>query len=177
MRANELLAAQLRAGQWTLERAASDLDDDDFTVELPGGGESALWVFEHLAVNEDWFLNVLLGTASPIDVAANEAAIFQADFPGPDVLARGPVESRAHALSLFDQQRQRVYAALAVEDANLWNSPPPQGFPAVFDSRGAVWGILGTHQYWHLGQVMSIRTMLGKPTFEFNDAQHRGGPQ
>ena len=173
MNAADLLTSQLRGGEWTLLRAAEDLDDNNFHTHLPGGGESPRWIFGHIAVNEDWFLSILAAEGSRT-VDPTIAAVYQADFPLPDALD-GSQDTRSDVLTLFRTQRQRVYAALELEDPATWDTSPPPGLPPIFPSRGAVWGILGTHQYWHLGQLMSIRTMLGKPTFQFTNDQHPGG--
>jgi hypothetical protein len=173
MNAADLLISQLRGGEWTILRAAEDLDNNNFHTHLPGGGESPLWIFGHIAVNEDWFLSILV-TGGSRTVDPEIAEVYQADFPLPDALAHSK-DTRSDVINLFRTQRKRVYAALELEDPATWDTPPPPGLPPIFTSRGAVWGILGTHQYWHLGQLMSIRTMLGKPTFQFKQDQHLGG--
>src|SRR5713226_4752650 len=70
-------------------------------------------------------------------------------------------------LRLFEDQRKRVIQVLTAEDMSKWGLPAPTGLPVIFKTVGSVWGIVGTHQYWHIGQLMTIRTMLGKPAFQF----------
>ena len=53
--------------------------------------------------------------------------------------------------------------ALEDEDVSQWEKPTPDKIPDVFPTLGALWGIMGTHPYWHLGQLIAIRHMLKKP--------------
>lgn len=164
MDARGFLQSQLEGGAWILTEAAAGLSTDEFYERLPNAGESADWIFGHIATNEDWFLNKLTG--SDLQVSQELHSVYQADFPPPTVRQR--VLEREGMLELFKTQRARVVEALAKEDTSTWDQPAPDGLPAVFPTVGAVWGILGTHQFWHIGQLMAIRSMVGEPAFDFS---------
>ena len=170
MEIKALLRNQLVSGREILTKAAEPLTEDEFHVHLPGPGVSPNWVFGHLAVNEDWFLSILTGSAIALD--AELIAMYQDDTSYkqevPITTSRhGTHPTKREILDLFESQRTRVLDALDASDTSDWLDPAPDGMPAVFDTVGAVWGVIGTHQYWHIGQLMSIRHMLGKPPFQF----------
>jgi hypothetical protein len=167
MDARDFLLAELDSGEFLLLNGVKDLVDSEFYVRLPNAGESADWLFGHVAVNEDFFLSKLTG--SNLQVAENIRNIYLNDFP-PTNIAQGLLP-REGMIQLFRDQRQRVKQALAAEDTSTWDVPAPPGLPPIFKTKGAVWGIVGTHQYWHIGQLMTIRTMLGKPAFQFSPQQ------
>lgn len=167
MDARGLLKSQLESGAWILTEAAAGLRADEFYERLPNAGESADWIFGHIATNEDWFLSKLIGCG--IEVSEELHTVYQADFPLPTV--RQHLLDREGMIGLFKAQRQRVVEALAKEDTSTWDSPAPDGLPAVFPTKGSAWGILGTHQYWHIGQLMAIRSMVGEPAFDFSPHQ------
>jgi DinB superfamily len=164
MDAREFLRSQLDGGAWILVEAASALADDEFYERLPHAGESADWIFGHIASNEDWFLTKLTG--SERQIPEEIYSVYQPDFPPPTV-AQGVLD-RNGMIELFQAQRQRSLDALLAADTSTWDQKAPEGLPSIFDTVGAVWGILGTHQYWHIGQLMTIRTMLGQPPFDFS---------
>src|SRR5579871_1858701 len=165
MEPRELLRQQLAGGEWTLLEALDGLTQEDFLVQLPHAGESVDWVLGHLAMNEDFFLSALTG--APLEMPASLHGVYRDGFPAPDHRPSG--KSRDELITLFVDQRRRVEKVLAGDDSD-WSAPPPGGFPAIFPSRGAIWGLFATHMYWHIGQVMSIRAMLQKPTFSFAGA-------
>ena len=159
----DTLLGQLRIGQWTLVEAAKALGEEDFLRKLPNAGECANWLFGHLAVNEDWFLTLLTG--SPPRLPRRMYDVYQADFPPP---THQPLSiPRAKMIAIFKEQRARTIAAVKASNPDTWPGAAPSQMPDQFRTRADVWGGIGTHQYWHVGQLMTIRTMLGKPAFEF----------
>ncbi|HEX3880498.1 MAG TPA: hypothetical protein VHW24_26130 [Bryobacteraceae bacterium] len=171
MDAIEFLIAELDSGEFLLTKGAEMLTGSDFYRRLPNAGESADWLFGHVSVNEDWFLSILTGSAiqAPWDLRDT----YQADFPPTGIAQR--ILPRGELMSFFKEQRRRVKDALRSEDTSKWSQAAPPGLPGVFPTRGAAWGIVGTHQYWHIGQLMTIRTMLGKPAFQFDDSPPAAG--
>jgi hypothetical protein len=170
MEVKTLLKIQLDSGQVLLAKAADTLTESEFHNQLPGPGPSAHWIFGHLTVNEDWFLSLLTGqpVRSPkdlIDRYQDDASFTKesTDFRG---TSDSPL-SKGAIVGLFLEQRQRTLAELATTDLSRWNEPLPADIPAMFRNLGGVWGIVATHPYWHLGQLMSIRHMLHKPPLVF----------
>lgn len=170
MDVKELLKNELDSGQHILTKAVEIFNEDEFHAHLPGPGVSANWVLGHLAVNEDWFLSIL--TPAGVTLSADVIAMYQEDRSFLKEAPRTPsyVEThppKAALVELFLTQRQRVLQALEEADVATWDQPAPEGMPPIFSTVGAVWGVIATHQYWHIGQVMSIRHMLAKGVFEF----------
>jgi hypothetical protein len=167
----KLLQAQLRIGGWTLVEAASALTEGEFLKKLPNAGESANWIFGHLAVNEDWFLSILTGSALRLPKKMHD--VYQADFPAS---SHQPLPyGRSRLIAIFKMQRKRTMSALRKANPDMWNAPAPAQMPDAFKTLADVWGGIPTHQYWHIGQLMSIRAMLGKPAFQF--PPHRVEPK
>lgn len=152
-----LLKNQLDSGQFLLTTVANDLNEVEFKTKLANTGASAAWIFAHLAVNEDWFLSVL--THTTIECDAQIIKNSQPDLSYQTFDAN--LYHKEYLLSLFKQQRARVLAALEKQNADTWQMSAPPGLPTIFKTLGDTWGILGTHQYWHFGQLMSIRQYLG----------------
>lgn len=170
MDVKELLAIQLDSGQALLTAAAEALTEDEFHAHLPGPGPSANWIFGHLAVNEDWFLSLL--SDQKVQLPKDLADRYQGDLSFAQEVASTSRPSQAAGLGkqeivdLFVRQRQRTRATLQASDPSGWHGPLPEGIPAIYKSLGGVWGIVAVHQYWHLGQLMSIRNMLKKPPLQ-----------
>ncbi len=117
------------------------------------------WCLGHLATSEDWFLKLLTGAETALSEdthakykAGQSPTSNAGDYPG-----------KADVWGMFQAQRKRVLAALEKDDPGTWDDPAPEGLPPLFKTRGSIWGLIATHQYWHLGQIMSIRRMVGKP--------------
>jgi hypothetical protein len=156
-----LLREQLVSGKHILEKAVDDLSDDEFKVRLPGDGVFATWIFGHLAVSEDWVLGLLTG--SEVQLPKDFTSKFEGDRSFQQEFDFNRLPSRSEALERFDVQHRRVLEALAQEDPSTWDRPSPEIIPDVFPTLGALWGVMGTHPYWHLGQLIAIRHALGKP--------------
>ena len=159
MDAKALLTSQLGSSAWLLGKAAEDLNDADFLAQLPGEGQTANWIYGHLATSEDWFMSKLTG--SSLQISADDHERYKAG----QALTTDPGAylSKADVLSLFQTQRERTLGALSKADTSSWDSPAPEGLPPMMETVGSVWGVVGTHSFWHLGQVTAIRRMLGKP--------------
>lgn len=157
-----LLIDQLQSGESIMTKAVNDLNDREFHTRLPGRGESVNWIFGHLATNEDWFLMKLTGSAQQVSGELQEK--YQAD-ESPPADSSTPIVERHDILNFFRFHRARVIEALQKTDITRWDDPAPDGLPLMFSTLGSAWGILGTHQYWHLGQIMTIRQMLAKEDF------------
>lgn len=159
----QFLIDQLDSSEHILLTAAADLTEKEFLFELPGQRETANWIFGHLAINEDWFLSQLTGSARQHSQPFYDRYFLDTSSisPPPDPPDRGTV------LDMFRATRSRVKAAVREADPATWSDPPPPDLPAIFRSRGAAWGILGTHPYWHVGHIVTIRAMLGRPVFTF----------
>jgi hypothetical protein len=125
--------------------------------------KAQIWIFGHLAVNEDCFLSILTGSAQQLPQKMHD--VYPADFPPP---SHQPMAiDRAKLIAIFKAQRARTMAAVRKTNTDMWTAPAPSQMPEAFKTQADGWGGIATHQYWHVGQIMTIRAMLGKPAFQF----------
>lgn len=162
MNGPELVASQLAIGQEMLLRAVDGIPDEHFHTQLPPTRETPNWIFGHLAYNESFFQNALVGEPQVL-ADWRERYFLDSSQPAPGRFDGYP--SRQDVIDAFVAQRKRSLEILATLDGHDWSGAPPPSFPALFDSRGAVWGVLATHQHWHFGQLVTIRGLLGLPYF------------
>ena len=65
---------------------------------------------------------------------------------------------------MFRSNRGRAIKAARTVDDACWDDVAPEGglpkefFPTV----GSIWGMMGTHQFWHLGQLTTCRSVMKK---------------
>jgi len=161
MDSKTLLREQLVSGKHIIDKAVENFSDEEFMVRLPGDGVFATWIFGHLAVSEDWVLSLLTG--AEVRLPNDLVNQFEGDRSFQQEFDSATLPSRTAALALFETQHERVLQALETEDVSQWGKPTPDKIPDVFPTLGALWGIMGTHPYWHLGQLIAIRHMLKKP--------------
>lgn len=157
MKPERLVKGQLTANADLMLGMADSVVGQGFLARVPGQGESMNWVFGHIAVNEDWFLSLLTGSALVLD--AEWHGLYGRDDSAPILTAQAA--SRDEVLDAFNATRQRVMTALRAEDVSRWDEPAPSGLPDLFPTRGDVWGLISTHPFWHIGHLATIRPMLG----------------
>ncbi len=159
MDANTLLLGQVDFAEGILTQGAQDLSESEFLAQLPGPGQHANWIFGHLSTTEDWLLSKLTG--SSLELSEDVHSKYK---PIPTLSAAASAfVPRSEVLALFKDQRQRTDAAIQGADTATWDNPLPEGIPPQMGNTGGAWGVIGTHVFWHLGQLTAIRRMLGKP--------------
>ncbi|MBI2192752.1 MAG: DinB family protein [Planctomycetes bacterium] len=159
MNAKAVVKSQLQSGDELIGKFTQDLTEEEFLFTLPNDGQSVIWILGHLACTEDWALHGLTGSAYqlPEDLHAKVAFRSKPSGRAEDYPRRKEIEK------LFRAQRRRTLSALRKSKLREWKQPAPQGFPPSFPSVGALWAMLGSHLYWHIGQITVIRRMLKKP--------------
>ena len=151
-----LIRRQLEVSEKLMLGMVNSVDGQGFMAKLPGQGESMNWVFGHIAVNEDWFISLLTSGETRLDQHWHRQY-------GPDAsppVSRHVAVPRDEICGAFKVTRQRLYDLLDGEDLSTWKEPAPIGLPSVFETRGDVWGLIGSHPYWHVGHLATIRPML-----------------
>ncbi len=161
MEPKRLIIGQLQASKSWLEIFTSELSTCSELSEarLPGQSETLNWIFGHLAVNEDWFLQQLTG--SELTLPQDWRDLYFLDDSPSHVTIDNQVPF-ADLLKAFDEVRLRVYKAVENANENSWLGPPPESLQDYFETRGDVWGGLATHPFWHVGHAATIHQMLGK---------------
>jgi len=157
--AKALLLTELQSGQWAIEQFVADFVESDWHAPLLEGGQTALWIIGHIATAEDWL--VAKATGGEMQISPEIHAAFKAGPPPSTKPDAYP--SKSAVLDLLKTQRERTQTALAAADAATWDNPAPEGVPPVAKDIGGVWGLVATHPFWHVGQLTTIRRMLGKP--------------
>ena len=71
--------------------------------------------------------------------------------------------SRHEVNDLFTNAQANVLEALQAFPDSKWNDPTSDNFPTdFFPTLGSVWAMMGTHPFWHLGQLTACRVAMGK---------------
>ncbi len=64
---------------------------------------------------------------------------------------------------MFGLARTNTLEAIEAADVATWTNPSPDDYPKeFFPTIGAVWGMMATHQFWHIGQITTCRTIMKK---------------
>jgi len=155
----DVLNAQLQSGRTFYEMFTADFSDAEyFRVPVPGANHAG-WIIGHVACSEDSITAQLTGSRPTI------AESVQALFKGGSTCVPEPDKypSRTEIDKLFRDSRSRTVAALSAFDESKWNLPSPGSWEkSPFPTLGALWGLQGTHQFWHLGQLTVCRQALKK---------------
>jgi len=86
-------------------------------------------------------------------------------FKGGSVSVADPSRypSRVEIDELFRSGRTYAIKALEAFDEARWDDPSPGDAPAqFFPTLGSLWGMAGTHQFWHIGHLTVCRTAMKK---------------
>ena len=153
----DVLLSQLRTGQHFFEKFTADLSDAEYFKPPVEGGNHAAWIVGHVACSEDSILSQLIGTPKRIPDTSHE--LFKGGSTCLADASRYP--SRKQIDELFRNSRARTIEELTRFDETKWNEPSPAGW-STFPTLGAMWGLQGTHQFWHLGQLAVCRQALNK---------------
>ena len=155
----EVVLQQLGSGEYLLGQFTGDLTDGEyFKAPVPGANHAA-WIIGHIACSEDSIVAGATGGTKRIPEATHEL------FKGGSVCVpeASKYPSRKKIDELLRDTRARTVEALKACDAGKWSDPSPEGWPKeVFPTKGAMWGALAMHQYWHLGQLTVCRSAMKK---------------
>lgn len=157
--AKDVLIAQMQSGKTFYEMFTSDLSDTEYFRSPCPGGNHVAWNVGHIAVSEDSITAQLTG-GKPV-IAESVTALFKGGSTCFDDASKYP--SRKEIDALFGDSRSRTVEALLSYDVSKWNDPSPGNWlKSPFPTLGSLWGLQGTHQFWHLGQITTCRQALGK---------------
>ena len=156
--AKDILLSQLRTGQHFYEKFTTDFSDTEYFKPPVEGGNHAAWILGHVACSEDSILSQLTGTPKRIPNPTHE--LFKSGSTCFADASRYP--TRKQIDELFRDSRARTLEELACFDETKWNDPAPPGWRERFPTVGAMWGLQGTHQFWHFGQLTVCRQALKK---------------
>lgn len=156
----DVVREQLQFSQMLLEKMTADLTDPEYLMPAIDNGNHATWILGHIAHAEDWATSLLTGNAQNLSAAVHE--LYQGGSTCTTDASRYP--SRAEIDDMFKTTRARTFNALEGFDEGRWGDDAPEGAPIdSFPKVGSLWGLLGFHPFWHIGQLTDCRKVLGKP--------------
>jgi len=156
--ARDVVLTQLGSSDYLLKKMTADLSDAEFFIPAAKGGNHAGWILGHIAVSEDSMVAGLIGKEKRFP---KEHELFRGGAPCHEEASKYP--SRVALVELFRSARDNTVQALRQSDESKWTNPSPEGWPRdVFPTVASVWALIGTHPFWHIGQLAMCRQMLGK---------------
>ena len=163
MTTGQVLADQIeKTREWTL-MLLSDIDGDDWTVQLQPGMQHALWICGHLACAQGALLfQRCLGRSVldaefcghfPIGAAIKSAS--EHDWPSPTRVRQE-----------MDRIQQATLDTVATLDDETLTQPAFGKDGAKhphYDTKLGAISHISRHEAFHAGQLATIRRLLGKP--------------
>ena len=159
MTAKDVFTMTIDTAHWITTTYLNDLSDADMlTRPLPGMNHTA-WQLGHLICSEHTMISTL-GHKMP-ELPAGFAAAHAKDSAASDDPAR--FAKKADYLALMTKMHDATKAAMkATPDADL-DKPGPESMRSYAPTVGAVFNLIGTHEFMHHGQIVALRRTLGKP--------------
>ncbi len=157
--AKDVLLGQLAVSEMLIGKMTADLSDEEyFKIPLPGTNHVG-WLVGHIAVSEDSMVSAICGTTPTTDEAT--IGLFTAGSKSTADAAAYPARSQIDAM--FRDSRANMIEKLKAFDDATWDDPSPEGWDKnFFPTLGAIWTMMGTHPFWHVGHITVCRTALGK---------------
>jgi len=157
--AKDVVLQQLQSGRKMIETFTGDLSDEEYFKPAAPNSNHAGWIVGHLAVSEDWLVSKTTGKPPRIEQALHELLGGSSQC----IADASKYPSRSALNELFYNSRANTVEALKQFDERRWDEPAPEELPKeFFPTLGAIWGMQGVHQYWHIGQLTTCRRALNK---------------
>jgi len=161
---NEVILQQLELGGGLIERFTGDIADAEYFIPAIAGGNHIGWLLGHVARTEDWAVSQIAGTPQRFDQRLND--LFRGGSACTPDATNYP--SRRGIDELFRNARSHTREVLMSFDAARWEERSPAAGPdSFFPTLGSLWNLVGTHQFWHIGQITDCRRALQKPALLF----------
>lgn len=158
-RPNDVVLDQLQIGQYLIEKFTEDLSDAEYFCAPIDGANHAGWILGHIACSEDTIVSLIGGT--PTRLAQTVHGLFRKGSSCLVDASEYPL--RKEIDELFRNSRANTVEALGAFDKDKWRDPSPEEGPRdLFPTLGALWGLVGTHQFWHIGQLAMCRAAMNK---------------
>lgn len=158
MKLQDLLISQLNTAGFLYDGALKGFSEADARFQPCPGGQHAIWLLMHLAVSDDILLNKLCGT--PHALGEHHVRFRGGSTPDP----KEPL-ALEQAQRLSRETRARIISTLQGLAPEAFDKPAPPGLPPGMTRVGDGLGLIASHAYWHFGQLLLIRRMLGKGEF------------
>lgn len=156
MTPKDLVLNQLQSSKWLYDTFIADFSDEEARF-MPKNCNHLNWILAHLAVSEDSIISKLSGRPQQL------AESLHKDYAGGSTCRADDGMTLAEARKLYDESNRRTAEYVKSFDDSRYGDKAPEGMPPLFPTAGSVLGLLGTHPFWHFGQLTVIRNLLGKP--------------
>lgn len=159
MNVKDVFIMTIEQASWLTQTYLHDLTDADLLIRPLPAMNHVAWQLGHLILSEHEKLTTL-GHAMP-DLPPGFAAAHSKKTAASDDPAT--FATKADYLALLAQMHGATIAAIkATPDADFDNPAPP-ALRKYTPTIGAVFNLIGTHQFMHHGQIVALRRKLGKP--------------
>ncbi len=157
--AKDVVLTQLGTSEFLITQMTADLSDEEyFKVALPGTNHPA-WLVGHVGVSHDRMSSAICGKETKTDQTTQE--LFMAGSTCHADASKYP--SRSAIDTLYRENQAHAIELLKGFDEGNWDDPSPEGWnKEFFPTLGAMWTLLGSHPFWHVGHLTVCRTALGK---------------
>ena len=157
MTVKQLVLNQLQGSKFLFDSFSKDFTDADAQYQPPGEGNHLNWIFAHMAVSEDSIISKMSGSPKKLSEALHKS------YGGGSACKADDGMTRPEALKLYGESHARTTEFVKNFDESRLDQKPPESFGEMFPTMGSVLGLLGTHPFWHIGQLTVNRTLLKKP--------------
>ncbi len=156
--AKNLLRQLAEMGHWLVTAYVQDLCDADLLIRSVPGANHIAWQLGHIIGSTAQMLGEL-GREAPVlpDGFAEE---YTAETSALD--APGRFATKAEYLTLLDQMKTAILAAIDATPEEDLDKPGPESMREYAPTIGAGLAVLGNHWIMHSGQFVPIRRKLGK---------------
>jgi len=144
---------QLDTSHKMVKRMLGGVDEDEARRTPSGGLAPIVWQVGHLALTDASFAKMASGAAVP-GVPENYGDLFKGGSDG-----KGDFPSLSQVLEVFETAHQAV--ARAAAEVNL--EEPRESRFGLFRNVGELFLFQIYHRGYHVGKIMSLRALLGKP--------------
>lgn len=156
MTAKDIILQQLGGSQYLFENFTKDFGEQDAKYQPFPGGNHLNWILVHLACTEDWVISTLTGRPKQLSEQLHKS------YGGGSPCDAFDGMTKAEAWKVFTTQRARTVDFVNSYPESDYDQAAPSGF-AMFRKKGDLVSLIGSHPFWHFGQLSVNRRMLGKP--------------
>lgn len=159
MTAKDVFRTTIEMAHSITEGYLADLSDADLLIRPVAGMNHIAWQLGHLISSEHHMMTAL-GHSMPELPSGFDAAHKKETATSDD-----PKKflKKDEYLSLWRRVHDGSLAAIkSTPDADL-DKPAPENMRSYAPTVGAVFNLIGTHEFMHSGQLVAVRRKLGKP--------------
>ena len=151
---------QLGTAAALIEKFTADLSDEEyFKAPIPGANHAA-WIVGHLAVSADSLAAGACGGKMRFPQEMHDLFNGQSECKADASI----YPSRKDIEEMFTNSNAHTIEDLTTFDESKWDDPSPDSMPKdFFPTVGTMWGMVGAHPFWHIGQLTTNRVAMGKP--------------